>query len=36
VINEEEFTDIRALHREGLSYAEIARLVGRDWRTVKR
>lgn len=28
--------DIRALHRQGLSYAEIGRLVGRDWRTVKR
>lgn len=28
--------DIRALHRQGLTYAEIGRLVGRDWRTVKR
>ena len=28
--------DIRALHRQGLSYAEIGRVVGRDWRTVKR
>lgn len=28
--------DIRALHRQGLSYAEIGRTVGRDWRTVKR
>ena len=28
--------DIRALHRQGLSYAEISRIVGRDWRTVKR
>ena len=28
--------DIRALHRQGLSYAEIGRIVGRDWRTVKR
>jgi len=36
VINEEEFMDIRALHRQGLTYAEIGRLVGRDWRTVKR
>jgi transposase len=36
VINEEEWMDIRALHRQGASYAEIARLLGRDWRTVKR
>ena len=36
MINEEEFMDIRALHRQGLTYAEIGRLVGRDWRTVKR
>ena len=36
MINEEEFMDIRALHRQGLTYAEIARLVGRDWRTVRR
>jgi transposase len=36
VIDEEEFMDIRALHRQGLTYAEIGRLVGRDWRTVKR
>lgn len=28
--------DIRALHRQGLTYAEIGRLAGRDWRTVKR
>ncbi len=28
--------DIRALHRQGLTYAEIGRVVGRDWRTVKR
>ena len=28
--------DIRALHRQGLTYAEIGRIVGRDWRTVKR
>jgi len=28
--------DIRALSRQGYTYAEIGRLVGRDWRTVKR
>ncbi len=28
--------DIRALHRQGLTYTEIGRIVGRDWRTVKR
>lgn len=28
--------DIRALRRQGHTYAEIGRLVGRDWRTVKR
>jgi hypothetical protein len=28
--------DIRALHCRGLDYAEIGRLVGRDWRTVRR
>lgn len=28
--------DIRALHKQGYTYAEIARMVGRDWRTVKR
>lgn len=28
--------DIRALQRQGLTYAEIGRVVGRDWRTVKR
>jgi hypothetical protein len=36
LINEEEFMDMRALHLRGLSYAQIGRLVGRDWRTVKR
>ena len=36
MISEEEFMDIRALPRQGYSYAEIGRLVGRDWRTVKR
>jgi len=36
VIDWEEFMDIRALHRQGFSYAEIGRLIGRDWRTVKR
>jgi transposase len=36
VVNEEELMDIRALSRQGYSYAEIGRLVGRDWRTVKR
>lgn len=28
--------DIRALSRQGYTYAEIGRLIGRDWRTVKR
>lgn len=28
--------DIRALARQAYTYAEIGRLVGRDWRTVKR
>jgi transposase len=28
--------DIKALHRQGYTYAEIGRMVGRDWRTVKR
>lgn len=36
MINEEELMDIRALSRQGYTYAEIGRLVGRDWRTVKR
>ena len=28
--------DAKSLHRQGLSYGEIGRLLGRDWRTVKR
>jgi transposase len=36
VINEEELMDIKALRRQGFTYAEIGRLLGRDWRTVKR
>lgn len=36
MVNEEELMDIRALARQGYSYAEIGRIVGRDWRTVKR
>jgi transposase len=36
VINEEDLMDIRALSRQGYTYAEIGRIVGRDWRTVKR
>ena len=36
MINDAEFLAIRALHRQGLTYAEIGRLVGRDWRGVKR
>jgi transposase len=36
VISEEELMDIRALARQGYTYAEIGRLLGRDWRTVKR
>lgn len=28
--------DIRALRRQGYTYTEIGRMVGRDWRTVKR
>jgi hypothetical protein len=35
VISEEELMD-RALARQGYTYAEIGRLLGRDWRTVKR
>jgi transposase len=36
MIDEEELMDIKALHKQGHTYAEIGRLVGRDWRTVKR
>jgi transposase len=36
LISQEELMDIGALRRRGYGYAEIARLVGRDWRTVKR
>ena len=36
MISEEELMDIRALSRQGYGYAEIGRLIGRDWRTVKR
>jgi transposase len=36
VISEEELMDARALSRQGYTYAEIGRLLGRDWRTVKR
>jgi transposase len=36
LISEEQLMDIRALSRQGYTYAEIGRLVGRDWRTVKR
>jgi hypothetical protein len=35
VINEEELMDARALARQGYTYAEIGRLLGRDWRTVE-
>jgi hypothetical protein len=31
LIDEEEFMDIPALHRQGLTYAEIGRIVGRDY-----
>jgi transposase len=36
VLSEEEFMDAHALRRQGYSYAQIARALGRDWRTVKR
>jgi DNA-binding CsgD family transcriptional regulator len=35
VISEEELMDAKALARQGYSYAEIGRLLGRDWRTVR-
>jgi|GEM_PF-2316155 len=31
----EAWMNIHALHKQGLSYPEIGRLTGRDWRTVK-
>ncbi len=36
MIDEEESMDINALHRQGFTCTEIARMLGRDWRTVKR
>jgi transposase len=36
LISEEDVMDARALRRQGYTYAEIGRLLGRDWRTVKR
>jgi transposase len=36
VIDEEVWMDINALRRQGYTYAQIGRMVGRDWRTVKR
>jgi transposase len=36
LISQEDLMDIRALRRQGLTYAEIGGLLGRDWRTVKR
>jgi transposase len=36
LIDEEELMDIRALRKQGHTYAEIGRMIGRDWRTVKR
>jgi transposase len=35
LISEEDLMDARALARQGYTYAEIGRLLGRDWRTVK-
>jgi transposase len=36
VFSEEEFMDAKILHHRGVSFSEIARQLGRDWRTVKR
>jgi transposase len=36
MIDEEVWMDINALRRQGYTYAQIGRMVGRDWRTVKR
>ena len=36
MIETEDWMNIQVLAKQGLSYAEIARLVERDWRTVKR
>jgi transposase len=36
LIDQEELMDIKALNRQGYTYAEIGRLIGRDWRTIKR
>jgi transposase len=36
MIDEEVWMDINALRRQGHTYARIGRMVGRDWRTVKR
>jgi len=36
VLSKEEFMDAKSLHRQGVPLSEIARRLGRDWRTVKR
>jgi transposase len=36
VLSEEEFMDAKSLYRQGMPLSEIARRLGRDWRTVKR
>lgn len=36
MLSEEEFMDAKSLHRQGVPFNEIARRLGRDWRTVKR
>jgi hypothetical protein len=36
VIDEEDLMQIRALARQGYTYAQIGRMLGPDWRTVKR